>query len=181
MHSFQCPHCAGMFQVLPNVSGQAVACPHCNAGVLIPEMSAPGTLALFSQSEAPPISTPTPGSPEWMQPRTPAPPSQTEPSPSISEPPLVSTPTPLPGASALPLTNAAPIEPSPVREFVIPTLDGGQTVIQDTGKMAVSGAKRRRLRNLTSEEKSTRRWIKNVIVAGSCGIVLVVLLWWLLR
>jgi hypothetical protein len=65
--------------------------------------------------------------------------------------------------------------------FVIPTIEGGQAVISEPKKVAVSGAKRRQLRDLTSAEKESRRMIKNLIIFGICAGLLGGLLWWLLN
>jgi hypothetical protein len=60
-------------------------------------------------------------------------------------------------------------------------LDGGRAVIHEPMTIAVSGSKRRRLRDLTAKEKAARRSIKNVIVSGLCAFLLLSLLWWLLQ
>jgi hypothetical protein len=174
MIPFQCPHCAGMFQISADLAGQAVACPHCNGGVLIPEMSAP----------AGPPENFAPGSPEMaspVQPTVASTPPLNIPA-SNTEPPPLTAFVPPTATSGSPQFAPEPVNEVPAeRMFVIPTIDGGQAVIRKPTKVAVSGGKQRRLRDLSYEEKSTRRVIKNWIIFGSCAVLLGGLLWWLLN
>jgi hypothetical protein len=72
-------------------------------------------------------------------------------------------------------------DPSPDKMFVIPTEDGGQAVICEPARVAVSGTRRRALRDLSSAEKSSRRLIKNCILFGLFAALLIAVLWWLLN
>lgn len=76
-----------------------------------------------------------------------------------------------------------PGEPEPAAEkmFVIPTIDGGQAVISEPVKTAISGGRRRALRERTSSEKELRRTIKNLIVFALCATLLGALAWWFIR
>lgn len=208
MQPFQCPHCGGAFQIPPNLAGQAVACPHCNGGVFIPETASQVAPPPIPQAAPPPVvQAASPPLDPWQPPvpRSPAHPpiSETAPAPPIAappkfeqrnpgrrssaldqfEPPQRSSPLITPSA-ALPSPNPrTPVEAEsqPQRQFVIPTIDGGQTTILEPIKTVTSGRKSRRLAELTSEQKSLRRRIKNVIVAGCCAAILMFLMWWLLN
>lgn len=199
MNPFQCPVCSGFFQVMPILGGQAVACPHCSAGILIPEMSPPADSSSFSAPESPLI---TEMAPEFqaipIQPPLPQSPIAPPPNPTsgLEPPPLAASVIPLPKdpqrASSMPISSHPKYDPrqipTPVaadpnlqRLFVVPTIGGGQTVVREPTGVVVSGSKPRQLRELSSEEKSTGRWIKNLVVSGLCAVLLMVLLSWLLK
>jgi hypothetical protein len=72
------------------------------------------------------------------------------------------------------------VQPVPERMFVIPTIEGGQAVIRDPAKVAVSGSRRRELPERSSQQRSAGRFTKNLIVYGLCAVVLLAVLWWLL-
>lgn len=197
---FQCPHCGGVFQIPPDLAGQAVACPHCNGGVLIPE-TASTTAPNIPQAPVPSAAAEPPQSIDPWQPPSSQPPM---PAPSfaptlgrtseipVSEPPVVMRPEPVePPPMVVQSTNVSPVttlsamlpnEPQSVsrREFVIPTIDGGQATIREPVKTVTAGRKQRQLRDMNSQEKATRRWIKNVVVASFCAGSLTFLMWWLL-
>lgn len=202
MLPFQCPLCSGMFQVSESSMGQAVACPHCRGGVLIPDGVPPKWVSTPSPPESQPAGTPLvplPSPPPPLPPPIAAPPIL---SPSVSAPPIYPPTKPAPpmfapASAPHPSSYLPPQLPSSVtgksdepptavdsaptpQHFVIPTVDGGQAVIREPTRVAVSGTQRRSLRSMTAEERATHRWIKNCVVFSVCAVLLMALFWWLL-
>ena len=93
-------------------------------------------------------------------------------------PPNGKTTAHLPG---LPASETIASAPAFGHTFAIPTADGGQVVIREPQKVAVSGSKQRRLRELSPSEKATRRSIKNAIVFSVFAVLLGCTFWWLLQ
>lgn len=59
-----CPVCAGVFQVLPQMTGQQMACPHCHSAVTIPDLFGGAPTGMHLPHGAP---APAPPPPHEMQ------------------------------------------------------------------------------------------------------------------
>jgi hypothetical protein len=133
----------------------------------------------MASAEPPILDAPPVFSRQASPPPSPIPPPITA-APPVEHPPNAAS-GPEPAGIRVQTSESATFEPLPQREFVIPTIDGGQMVIREPAKVAVSGSKRRLLRELSPKEKSARRLWKNLVVAGLCGLLMLVLIWWLLN
>lgn len=179
MLPFQCPHCGGSFQITPELVGQPVACPHCSNAVFIPQIAIaatdpPATAVAQSRTE-PPICASEPSAP----PVSASPVESTFSPPPVLAPQQTCSPSERPQQDTLVTTRSKPA--TPARSFVISTIDGAQTVINEPTRIAVSGSKHRQLRDATTQEKESRRAIKNIVIFTLCAVLLGVVLWWLLN
>lgn len=94
------------------------------------------------------------------------------------EPPVSVAP-----SSALP-PSSPPIQfnrPVTASQAMPPIQTAVQAFDREPTRLAASGRPKRELRKLSSDERSFRRLVKNVILFAVCAIVLVVVFWWLLR
>ncbi len=152
-----CPHCSGLFQVLPSMAGQAVACPHCQVAVTVPSWGPPAPPAPAPAPLPSPAPPPSP-SPQFGPPLSPvAPPG---PPPAVPGPPA-----PLPVSSGP--TRPIPVTPRPV--------SGPVTPIEERSKTIGRGDEKVELRKLTPEERAQRRRTRNLIMGVMfVGILLAV-------
>ena len=139
---FHCPHCTGVFQIDPSMVGQQVACPHCQAAVVIPAEGPPPP----NVGPPPPNVGPPPPNVGPPPPNVgPPPPNVGPPPPSFQPPPPPYTPPtapppPIDGAGQIPAPQigptfgpAQPLQTPPTEQLACPLCQG---MFQVTPEMA---------------------------------------------
>ena len=145
-----CPHCGGMFQVLPSMAGQQVSCPHCQGVIVVPGFG---------------------GSPSGMAPPDFPPPSMQPPSPPPQGPPGA-------GGAGPPSPSSTSASSRP--KVVAKPAEGPVKPAEQRTKTVGRGREKIELRRLTPAELAARRRTRNLIMGTVfillLGAIFVVLL-----
>lgn len=173
-----CPHCGGMFQVLPSMAGQQVSCPHCQGVIVVPGFggSPPGMAPPdFPPPGMQPPEFPPPGmqppemqppgmQPPGMQPPGVQPPGMMPPSPQPQGPPDVGSAGPPPPPSSTPAGSRPKVVAKPA--------EGPVNAAEQRTKTVGRGREKIELRRLTPAELTARRRTRNLVM----GAVFILLL-----
>lgn len=171
MAQLTCPHCKGAFQLDLSIPTAEFACPHC--GGAVPSPSAPPSMAITSPAQTAPAPIATEAeAPVVLKPLIPDEPPVTESPPVL----LAAAPPPEPVAAPpeIPVLHAAPIPHDAPDAYSASHPD---THALDS-KLLTDETQwnERTLRHYASEERSSRRFVKNFIVWLLCAIILIVLM-----
>lgn len=144
------------------MAGQQVACPHCGGVMIVPAAPVQPTMPTPVQpaSSQPPRVSPGPAAP--VVPTTPSP---VQPTP---RQPLAQ-----PGSRPVPITPGGN-QTTPIRPVAVSAVSDGAVRVREPVQTVSAGDDEIDLRSLTSEEKSRRRMIKNLVL-WTAGIILIAL------